>query len=156
MDWLRDFLTNRFLITGMSAWFLAQLMKTIIHAIINKKFVLERMVGDGGMPSGHSATVTSLATISALTFGFGSFQFAVTALLAIIVCHDAMGVRLETGKQAQIINEMTEAFEIWTKKELPEIKLKEFVGHTPIQVIAGILIGILDGCIMHFLVFPLF
>ena len=156
MDWLRDFLTNRFLITGMSAWFLAQLMKTIIHAIINKKFVLERMVGDGGMPSGHSATVTSLATISALTFGFGSFQFAVTALLAIIVCHDAMGVRLETGKQAQIINEMIEAFEIWTKKELPEIKLKEFVGHTPIQVITGILIGILDGCIMHFLVFPLF
>lgn len=156
MDWLRDFITNRFLITGMSAWFLAQLTKTIIHAIINKKFVLERMVGDGGMPSGHSATVTSLAVISALTFGFGSFQFAVTALLAIIVCHDAMGVRLETGKQAQIINEMIEAFEIWTKKDLPEIKLKEFVGHTPIQVIAGILIGILDGCIMHFWVFPLF
>ena len=156
MDWLRDFITNRFLITGMSAWFLAQLTKTIIHAIINKKFVLERMVGDGGMPSGHSATVTSLAVISALTFGFGSFQFAVTALLAIIVCHDAMGVRLETGKQAQIINEMIEAFEIWTKKDLPEIKLKEFVGHTPIQVIAGILIGILDGCIMHVWVFPLF
>ena len=156
MDWLYDLITNRFLITGVSSWFVAQVMKTIIYAIINKKLVLERMVGDGGMPSGHSATVTSLAVISGLSFGFDSFQFAVTALLAIIVCHDAMGVRLETGKQAQIINEMTAAFEVWTKKELPEIKLKEFVGHTPIQVIAGILIGIANGCFMHFVIFPLF
>ena len=156
MDWLYDLITNRFLITGVSSWFVAQVMKTIIYAIINKKLVLERMVGDGGMPSGHSATVTSLAVISGLSFGFDSFQFAVTALLAIIVCHDAMGVRLETGKQAQIINEMTAAFEVWTKKDLPEIKLKEFVGHTPIQVIAGILIGIANGCFMNFVVFPLF
>ena len=135
---------------------MAQLAKTIIHAIINKKLVLERMVGDGGMPSGHSATVTSLAVISALSFGFNSFQFAVTALLATIVCHDAMGVRLETGKQAQIINEMMEAFEVWTKKELPEVKLKEFVGHTPIQVIAGILLGVANACVMHFFIFPAF
>ena len=156
MDWLYELITNRLLITGISSWFVAQLAKTIIYAIINKKLVLERMVGDGGMPSGHSATVTSLAVISGLSFGFDSFQFAVTALLAGSVCHDAMGVRLETGKQAQIINEMVEAFEIWTKKELPEIKLKEFVGHTPIQVIAGILLGILNGCVMHFWVFPLF
>ena len=156
MDWLLDLITNRFLITGVSSWFVAQLAKTIIYAIINKKLVLERMVGDGGMPSGHSATVTSLSVISGFSFGFQSFQFAVTALLAVIVCHDAMGVRLETGKQAQIINEMIEAFEIWTKKELPEIKLKEFVGHTPIQVIAGILLGIINGCVMHFWIFPLF
>lgn len=156
MDWLHELIRNRFLITGVSSWFVAQVAKTIIHAIINKKLVLERMVGDGGMPSAHSATVTSLSVISALTYGFDSFQFAVTALLAIIVCHDAMGVRLETGKQAQIINEMIEAFEIWTKKELPEIKLKEFVGHTPIQVCAGILVGIANGCFMHFVVFPLF
>ena len=156
MNWLQELITNRLLITGISSWFVAQLAKTIIHAIINKKLVLERMVGDGGMPSGHSATVTSLAVISALSFGFDSFQFAVTALLATIVCHDAMGVRLETGKQAQIINEMMEAFEVWTKKELPEVKLKEFVGHTPIQVIAGILLGIANACVMHFFVFPAF
>ena len=152
MNWLQELITNRFLITGISSWFVAQLTKTIIYAIINKKLVLERMVGDGGMPSGHSATVTSLAVISGLSFGFDSFQFAVTALLAVIVCHDAMGVRLETGKQAQILNEMVEAFEIWTKKELPEIKLKEFVGHTPIQVMAGILLGIVNAIIMFFLV----
>ena len=156
MDWLHELITNRFLITGVTSWFVAQLAKTIIHAIINKKLVLERMVGDGGMPSGHSATVTSLAIISGLSYGFDSFQFAVTALLAIIVRHAAMGVRLETGKQAQIINEMREAFEVWTKKELPEVKLKEFVGHTPIQVIAGILLGALNGFVMHFFIFPLF
>ena len=156
MDWLYELITNRFLITGVASWFVAQVLKTIIHAIINKKLVMERLFGDGGMPSGHSATVTALATISALTFGFDSFQFAVTALLAIIVCHDAMGVRLETGKQAQIINEMMEAFEVWTKKELPEVKLKEFVGHTPIQVLAGILLGTLSGFLMHYFVFPLF
>ena len=149
MDWLYELITNRLLITGISSWFVAQLAKTIIYAIINKKLVLERMVGDGGMPSGHSATVTSLAVISGLSFGFDSFQFAVTALLAVIVCHDAMGVRLETGKQAQIINEMIEAFEVWTKKELPEIKLKEFVGHTPIQVVAGILLGIANALAMY-------
>ena len=156
MDWLIDLIHNRFLITGVSSWFVAQVAKTVIYAIINKKLVLERMVGDGGMPSGHSATVTSLAVISALTYGFDSFQFAVTALLAIIVCHDAMGVRLETGKQAQIINEMKEVFEALSKKELPEITLKEFVGHTPIQVIAGILLGIANACAMHFWIFPLF
>ena len=156
MNWFFDLINNRFLITGVSSWFVAQVLKTIIHAIINKKVVLERLVGDGGMPSCHSATVTSLAVISAMTFGFDSFQFAVTALLAIIVCHDAMGVRLETGKQAILLNELTKAFEALTTEDLPEVKLKEFVGHTPIQVIAGILIGILNALVMHYWVFPLF
>jgi acid phosphatase family membrane protein YuiD len=156
MNWLTDLLSNPWLICPVSSWLVAQVLKVMINAIINKKLDWERLVGDGGMPSGHSATVTSLAIISGLSYGFDSFQFAVTALLAIIVCHDAMGVRLETGKQAQIINEMMAAFEVWTKKELPEVKLKEFVGHTPIQVIAGILLGALNGFVMHFFIFPLF
>ena len=156
MNWFFDLLSNRFLITGMASWLVAQVTKTVIHAIINKKIVLERLFGDGGMPSGHSATVTSLAAISALTFGFDSFQFAVTMLLAIIVCHDAMGVRLETGKQAVMLNELVKAFEDLSKEDLPEVKLKEFVGHTPIQVIAGILIGIANACARHYWIFPLF
>ena len=157
MDWFWELLSNRYLITGVSSWFFAQVIKTIIYAIINKKWVWERMVGDGGMPSCHSATVSSLALISALTHGFQSFEFAVTALLAVIVCHDAMGVRLETGKQAVLINELIKAFEDLYKNQdiLPEVKLKEFVGHTPVQVIAGITIGLLNACVMHFWVFPL-
>ena len=98
MDWLFDLITNPFFITSLTSWFIAQVTKTIIHAVINKKVDFERLFGDGGMPSGHSATVTSLAVLSALIYGTGSFEFAVTAILAIIVCHDAMGVRRETGK----------------------------------------------------------
>ena len=153
MQWLTDLLHNPYLITGLSSWFIAQVMKTIIHAIINKKIDWERLFGDGGMPSGHSATVSSLAMISALLHGADSFQFAVTGILAVIVCHDAMGVRLETGKQAIVLNELIKSFESLTKKELPEVMLKEFVGHTPFQVLAGILIGIANGFLMYWLFF---
>lgn len=152
MDWLLDLITNRFFIVSVSSWFSAQLLKTVIHAIENKKWDWTRLFGDGGMPSGHSATVSSLAMLSALTFGFGSFEFAVTSILAIIVCHDAMGVRLETGKQAIKINEILEAFDLIHPNKISEANLKEFVGHTPIQVIAGILLGIINACVMYFFV----
>jgi acid phosphatase family membrane protein YuiD len=91
--------------------------------------------------------------MSALVYGLGSFEFAIAATLAIIVCHDAMGVRRETGKQATIIIEMMELLEAMTKKDLPETKLKEFVGHTPLQVIAGSSIGIGNACFMYFVLF---
>lgn len=154
MDWLLDLVTNRFLITGVSSWAVAQVLKTIIHFIIYKKFDISRLFGDGGMPSGHSATVTSIAVAAALFYGTGSFEFAIAAILAIIVCHDAMGVRLETGKQAVIINELVKAFNILSAQDLSEeVKLKEFVGHTPIQVLAGMLIGVLNALVMHFGIF---
>ena len=153
MDWLTDLVQNRYLLTSLSAWFIAQVMKVIINAIITKQLDWERLVGDGGMPSGHSATVTSLATITGLSYGLGSFQFAVTAILAIIVCHDAMGVRRETGKQAVVLNEMIKTMELFDGKKLQQVTLKEFVGHTPIQVGAGILVGILDAVAMYFLFF---
>lgn len=153
MNRLLELITNPFLLTSLSSWFVAQVLKTIIHAIETKKLDFERLVGDGGMPSGHSATVTSLSAFCGLHFGFGSFQFAVTAILAIIVCHDAMGVRLETGKQAEVINELTKTIELLSSKEWTQEKLKEFVGHTPIQVLAGILLGIVNALVMYFFVF---
>ena len=153
MEWFIDLLRNPYLITGLLSWFVAQVLKTIIHAVLNKKIDWERMFGDGGMPSGHSATVSSLCTICALLHGFNSFEFAVSGILAVIVCHDAMGVRMETGKQAILLNEMIESFEILTKKELPELVLKEFVGHTPSQVFAGILIGALNAVVLFYLFF---
>ena len=152
-EWVLALITNKFILTGAAAWLIAQVVKTIIHAIINKRIVLERLIGDGGMPSAHSATVSALAAYTALAEGPGTFRFAVTLFLAIIVCHDAMGVRLETGKQAKILNELTSLYETLTKKDLPEVKLKEFVGHTPIQVIAGILTGCAVAAVMHFVVF---
>ena len=153
MQQIIDLLTNPVLITGVSSWFIAQVIKTILYAIVNKKLDWGRMVGDGGMPSGHSATVTSVAVIAGLIYGFGSFEFAVSAILAIVVCHDAMGVRQETGKQAVLLNELTRIIEILSTDELPEVKLKEFVGHTPLQVYTGASIGILNACLMYFVVF---
>ena len=154
MNWIMELLTNRFALTALSSWLVAQVIKTIIHLIINRKLDLGRMFGDGGMPSGHSATVTSLAVFSGLNFGFGSFQFAATAILAIIVCHDAMGVRLETGKQAVALNELLEVFDLIHPNKISEANLKEFVGHTPIQVMAGILLGIVNACVIHFFIIP--
>ena len=153
MNWFFALISNQFFVVGLSSWAFAQILKTFIHAAIYKKLEWERLFGDGGMPSGHSATVTSVAAMSALVFGLDSFEFAIAATLAIIVCHDAMGVRRETGKQAVIIIEMIELMEALTKKDLPEAKLKEFVGHTPMQVAAGIIIGVANACVMYFFVF---
>ncbi len=153
MDYILDFLTNKFFLTAVTSWTVAQVLKVIIYAIINKTWDFSRLFGDGGMPSGHSATVSSLATISALTFGFGSFEFAVTAVLAVIVCHDAMGVRREAGKHAKLLNLLVDSYEKFSKNELPEVVLKEFVGHTPLQVTTGIILGILCAFGMHFIIF---
>lgn len=149
MHWFLDLIGNPFLLTAMSSWLFAQILKAILHMIINRRFDIHRLFGDGGMPSGHSATVSSLAMFSALVYGPSSFQFAIAAVFAIIVCHDAMGVRQETGKQAVLINEMIKSFEILSSKELPEVKLKEFVGHTPIQVLAGVLLGVANALLMY-------
>mgnify|MGYP000003281234 FL=1 len=154
MNWFQELLSNGFLLVALSSWFWAQLIKTILHAIVTKRVDFTRLVGDGGMPSGHSATVSSLATAAALVYGLGSFEFAIALVFAIVVCKDAMGVRLETGKQAAIINDIVEAFNVLTSEEkLPDAKLKEFVGHTPLQVIAGILLGIVNAVLLYSCVF---
>ncbi len=151
MNWFIDIITNPYLITAFSSWLIAQILKTIIHSIVTKSFNVKRFFGDGGMPSGHSATVTSLSVFSALMHGTNSFQFAVCVVLAVIVCHDAMGVRRETGKQSVVLGEIIKSFEILTSKKMPEIKLKEFVGHSPFQVLFGILLGIANAFLMFFL-----
>lgn len=153
MSWLIDLITNPFLLTGISSWFYAQVLKTIIFLIINKKLDVTRMVGDGGMPSGHSATVTSMALLIGLVRGAGSVEFAISFILSTIVCHDATGVRRETEKQAYIINELVKAFDELTEDKLPEVKLKQFVGHTPVQVLAGITLGVVNAVIMYFVLF---
>ncbi|MBE5954902.1 MAG: divergent PAP2 family protein [Lachnospiraceae bacterium] len=144
--------TNPFLVTSLSSWAIAQVLKVFLHAYVTGKFDITRLFGDGGMPSGHSATVTSLATITGLMYGFDSFQFAMAAVFAVVVCHDAMGVRLETGKQAQMLNEIIKVFETVTKHDLPDVILKEFVGHTLPQVTAGVLLGIVDAVFVYYVI----
>ena len=142
MQWFFDLISNKFFIVGLSSWAIAQVLKTIIHAAIYKKLEWERLFGDGGMPSGHSATVTSVATMSGLVCGLGSFEFAISFILAVIVMHDAMGVRRETGIQAKVLNELIEVFATMDSDMSAQEKLKEFVGHTPLQVLVGALLGI--------------
>ncbi len=151
MNWLSALFTNPLLMIPLLAWFTAQVLKTIIHAVINRKIDITRLCGDGGMPSGHSATVSSLAVLAALVYGCGSFQFAFAAVLAIIVCHDASGVRLETGKQAEVLNDLIEIIDMLTTEKLPEVKLKEFVGHTPVQVAAGIIVGVVNAFVWYYI-----
>ncbi len=139
---------NKLLVSGLLAWAAAQIIKASICAAINKKFELSRLFGDGGMPSGHSATVTALATSSGIKYGLSSFQFAITAVLAVIVMHDAMGVRRETGKQSVLLNKMTDFLNAMDDALSYDEKLKEFVGHTPSQVLVGALIGLLIAIIL--------
>jgi len=143
-------LQNRVLITALIAWATAQLLKTVIYLIINRKLVWERLIGDGGMPSSHSATVSSVAMAIGRLHGWSSGIFALAAVMAIIVMHDAMGVRRETGKQAKAINEIIEHILAGEEVDLtPEETLKEFVGHTPLQVAAGCVLGLVIGAFMR-------
>ena len=143
MDFLTELLDNQIFISAILGWFVAQVLKTLIHMIINKKFVAERMVGSGGMPSSHSSTVCALATAAGMKYGGGSYEFAIAVMLAIIVMYDAMGVRRETGKQGRVLNEMLEIFTNMGNQISAEEKLKEFVGHTPFQVLMGAILGII-------------
>ena len=142
MNFVNDLLHNQIFLAAVLGWLVAQVLKTIIHMVVNRQFVAERMVGGGGMPSSHSATVCALATATGMKYGGGSFEFAVTVMLAIIVMYDAMGVRRETGIQGRVLNEMLEIFTNMGKEISAEAKLKELVGHTPLQVLMGAILGI--------------
>lgn len=153
MNIVQELLHNDILLAGICSWMTAQVLKTILYAVINKELDLTRLMGDGGMPSAHSATVTAVAVMTGLICGFDTPLFAVACFTAIIVMHDAMGVRLETGKQAKMLNEMVALFEALGQPKLSmEKKLKEFVGHTPIQVAAGMLLGVTVAVVYYFTV----
>ena len=132
------------------AFFTSQTIKVFTHAIAYKKWDITRLFGDGGMPSSHTATVSSFAFVTGMTHGFASFPFGIAMLLCLIVCRDAVGVRHETGKQTLIINELRHLLE---GKEVSKIKLKEFVGHTPLQVFFGVVLGFAVALFMELVVF---
>ena len=147
MSFLNGLIRNPVFVAAVMGWFVAQVLKTMIHFLIHKEFIWERMVGSGGMPSSHCATVCAFTTAVGIQYGSGGFEFAIAVIVAIIVMHDAMGVRRETGIQAQVLNEMIALFREMGTKMSVEDKLKEFVGHTPLQVWMGALLGILTGFI---------
>lgn len=146
---IKQIVTNPYLITGLFSWIVAQIVKGVLFAIQNKKFDVKRLLGDGGMPSSHAATVMSLAAISGIMHGFASFQFGVSALLALIVCHDAMAVRREVEKQGAYIEEISKS----VGSIQNSITLKKHLGHTPLQVLIGGAIGVCVALIVHRIMF---
>ena len=143
---LQSVITNHILLAPVTAWLVAQILKWLINALVEKKFTLERLYGDGGMPSGHSATVTTLAAMCGWSCGYGSAIFAVSVIFAIIVMHDATGVRREAGKHATLIKQLADGFNamfVEKDEQIKTEKLKAFIGHTPLQVIFGALLGCL-------------
>lgn len=142
---------NQVLVSAVTGWVVAQLLKTIIDFMLNKSFSAERLVGSGGMPSSHSATVCALVVSSGICFGVSSFEFAVSFILAAVVMYDATGVRRETGKQAKLLNLILEQDIFQLNNHQFQEKLKEFVGHTPLQVFAGAILGIGIALIVNFL-----
>lgn len=144
-------LHNPVLVAPLVGWCVAQVLKVLIHLLMTKQWSWERVVGGGGMPSSHSATVGALATATLLTCGGNSFEFAMATTFAIIVMYDAMNVRLETGKQGAMLNilikteEIKEKLNEAEKSKWAETAFREYVGHTPIQVLVGLALGIFIG-----------
>ena len=149
MEYIEALLSNKMLIAAVIGWALAQILKTVINCFISKSFNPERLVGSGGMPSSHSAFVTALAASAFKYEGPASPAFAICCVMAFVVMYDAMGVRRETGKQAELLNQITEIFsENYAEFDTPEKALKVLVGHTPLQVLFGCLLGILVGVLI--------
>ncbi len=145
MHWQNFIFGNYILTVAIFSWFAAQVAKTIINYALVGKLELERLYGAGGMPSAHSAFVCSAFMATSKSEGVSSPLFAIAFILASVVMYDAMGVRHETGKQAKVLNQLLDD---WLDDEENEVlnnvkKLKEKVGHTPLEVLSGALLGIL-------------
>ena len=130
---------NSVLVAAVLAWAIAQLLKIISWALVSRELNFRRLVEPGGMPSSHSAFVTSLATGIGLYEGFDSTLFALATVFALIVMYDASGVRRAAGKQARVLNAIIEDL---NRRELHPERLRELLGHTPIEVLVGALLGI--------------
>lgn len=152
MSILREALAwNYVLVTALLSSVLAQMIKVILNLIIVGKFIPERMWGAGGMPSAHSATVCAMVVATGRYCGTHSTLFAIALIISIIVMYDAMGVRRETGEQAKVLNRLLNEWMDQESEILPILghkKLKEMVGHTPIQVWTGAAFGCLIGFAM--------
>lgn len=143
-----ELIHNVILVAPITAWFIAQVLKTIIHMIFNKQFVAERIIGGGGMPSAHSATVCALATSVAVKCGLATPLFAICAIFATVTMYDAMGVRRETGRQGEVLNDLIDILKKMGNKVGPDKALKELIGHSPLQVLIGGILGIVLAIVM--------
>lgn len=143
MNELQQILTNKYIYIPFIVWFCIQTFKVIYDLITTKKFNFKRIMGAGGMPSSHSAVVMTVATLIGKYEGFDTSIFALAAIFAMVVMYDAAGVRRAAGKQASLLNKIVETPGL-SSVQVQE-RLVEVLGHTPLQVIVGALIGIIVG-----------
>lgn len=141
MNFIEQIFNNKVLITCVTAWFIAQILKMIITFYKTKRIDLTRFVGAGGMPSSHTSFVMSLATSFGKIYGWSSPLFAMSVCFAIIVMYDAAGVRRAAGYQAKVLNMIID--DLTHHKPLGNERLKELLGHTPKEVFAGAILGII-------------
>lgn len=140
----QEVLNNQILKITLFAWAIAQFLKVFIVLWTQKKWDFTRLVGSGGMPSSHSALVTSLATCIGKNFGFDSGEFALALTISMVVMYDAAGVRRAAGKQAEVLNQILDDL-YHHRTEFNSKRLKELLGHTPVEVLAGAALGIIVG-----------
>ena len=154
MGLIEDFFRNRVLFAAALAWLLAQVTKVALTLILSKKFKPERLWGAGGMPSAHSAMVCALTVSMGRFYTVNSPVFALAVMFAFVTMYDAMGVRREAGLHAKLLNKYLNQLETQNAdldgdgipdKDVDEIELKEYIGHTPLEVLGGVLLGILVG-----------
>lgn len=140
------FITNKYIYVPMMLWILIQAYKVTYELYKTKKFNFKRILGAGGMPSSHSAVVVSIATLIGKNYGVDSAIFALSLIVALVVMYDACGVRRAAGKQAKVLNEIVNTPGLSTIQV--QEKLQEALGHTPIQVFVGALIGLIAGIVL--------
>jgi uncharacterized protein len=133
--------SNRVLLASVTGWAVAQFLKVLLGIITERRFNFKWFVGSGGMPSSHAATVMALAVAVGLTYNFASPYFAITAIFAFIIMFDAQGVRRQSGKQAEALNHILD--DLHAQRGIKPEPLKELFGHTPVEVMAGAIIGVL-------------
>jgi len=139
-------LRNHALMAALLAWLIAQILKVVLVFWGEKRLDLSRMVGSGGMPSSHSALIVAMATSVGKYEGLSSTAFAIAAAVALVVMYDAANVRREAGRQAELLNRIV--LDLYRDNHLDQEKLKELLGHTPIEVAAGALLGLAVGLLV--------
>ena len=150
MNSLSEILRNYILLSAVTGWAVAQFAKVLIGMLREEKInVIRLFLSTGGMPSSHSAVTSALCVASGIEYGVGSFQFSISFALAVIVMQDAAGVRKEVGKQAKVINQMQKKFFNWP---IDDATLKELVGHTPLQVLIGAIVGVIAALVMRLII----
>ena len=152
MQFLADLFTNKVFLAPASAWFFAQIIKVVIDSI-KSGFCKERLIGGGGMPSSHAATVTGLIVITGATYGGSSFEIAMALFFGFIVIYDARGVRYETQCQGRALNNLNDERKEEGKQPLDIIKFKEKLGHTVPELVAGIILGIICAVVVYHIPF---